>query len=386
MLSQIYALALMLSAVFITYIASRRFNLPVIVLEVLAGIILGKSVLNIVSYDMWLDFLADFGLMYLMFLAGLEMGVKEFRKGSVLLALGSLITPFLLGALLGLLLDVPPLLLGTLLSTTSIGVVLPVLKDLNHDNDFKRLTLESAFLVDTFSMFLLTLSLEVSRGTTLTLLAFSLVFALTLFILPVTLRSLNVSEKMQRWSSEKEHFDYEVRLCFALIVFLAVVFEILGFHMVLGSFLAGLIVSELTVKGGALEGRLSDFGYGFFIPLFFIAVGLTVNVRALIRPEWLSMLLLLLAMGVGGKLLGVVVIGKILGLSTNTGLAMGILHSARLSLILAGAKIGLELGLLTEEVYSTTVVFAITTVLLCPAIARKFMRKAEDDVKRSVKV
>ncbi|RLI25499.1 hypothetical protein DRO57_03900 [Candidatus Bathyarchaeota archaeon] len=375
MLSEIYALALILSAVFITYIASRRFDLPVIVLEVLTGIMLGKSVLNIVSYDIWLDFLADFGLMYLMFLAGLEMGVKEFRKGSVLLALGSLMTPFLLGALLGLFLGVPPLLLGTLLSTTSIGVVLPVLRGLTHDKDFKRLTLESAFLVDTLSMFLLTLSLETSRGTTLILLAFSLVFALTLFILPVTLRKLNISEKMQQWSGEREHFDYEVRLCFALIAFLAVVFEILGFHMVLGSFLAGLIVSELTVKGGALERRLSDFGYGFFIPLFFIAVGLTVNIRALIRPEWLSMLLLLLAMGVGGKLLGVAAIGKILGLSTNAGLAMGILHSARLSLILAGAKIGLELGLLTEEVYSTIVIFAIMTVLLCPAIARRFLRK-----------
>ncbi|KYH37752.1 MAG: hypothetical protein AYL29_003140 [Candidatus Bathyarchaeota archaeon B24] len=375
MLSEIYALALILSAVFITYIASRRFDLPVIVLEVLTGIMLGKSVLNIISYDIWLDFLADFGLMYLMFLAGLEMGVKEFRKGSVLLALGSLMTPFLLGALLGLFLGVPPLLLGTLLSTTSIGVVLPVLRGLTHDKDFKRLTLESAFLVDTLSMFLLTLSLETSRGTTLILLAFSLVFALTLFILPVTLRKLNISEKMQQWSGEREHFDYEVRLCFALIAFLAVVFEILGFHMVLGSFLAGLIVSELTVKGGALERRLSDFGYGFFIPLFFIAVGLTVNIRALIRPEWLSMLLLLLAMGVGGKLLGVAAIGKILGLSTNAGLAMGILHSARLSLILAGAKIGLELGLLTEEVYSTIVIFAIITVLLCPAIARRFLRK-----------
>ena len=377
MLSEIYALALILSAVFITYIASRRFDLPVIVLEVLTGIMLGKSVLNIVSYDIWLDFLADFGLMYLMFLAGLEMGVKEFRKGSVLLALGSLMTPFLLGSLLGLFLGVPPLLLGTLLSTTSIGVVLPVLRGLTHDKDFKRLTLESAFLVDTFSMFLLTLSLEASRGTTLILLAFSLVFALTLFILPVTLRRLNISEKMQQWSGEKEHFDYEVRLCFALIVFLAVVFEILGFHMVLGSFLAGLIVSELTVKGGALERRLSDFGYGFFIPLFFIAVGLTVNLRALIRPEWLSMLLLLLAMGVGGKLLGVAAIGKILGLSTNAGLAMGILHSARLSLILAGAKIGLELGLLAEEVYSTIVIFAIMTVLLCPTIARRFLRKTD---------
>jgi len=379
MLSEIYALALILSAVFITYIASRRFDLPVIVLEVLTGIMLGKSVLNIVSYDMWLDFLADFGLMYLMFLAGLEMGVKEFRKGSVLLALGSLMTPFLLGSLLGLFLGVPPLLLGTLLSTTSIGVVLPVLRGLTHDKDFKRLTLESAFLVDALSMFLLTLSLEASRGTTLILLAFSLVFALTLFILPVTLRKLNISEKMQQWSGEKEHFDYEVRLCFALIVFLAVVFEILGFHMVLGSFLAGLIVSELTVKGGALERRLSDFGYGFFIPLFFIAVGLTVNIRALIRPEWLSMLLLLLAMGVGGKLLGVAAIGKILGLSTNAGLAMGILHSARLSLILAGAKIGLELGLLTEEVYSTIVIFAIMTVLLCPAIARRFLRKTGEE-------
>jgi len=379
MLSEIYALALILSAVFITYIASRRFDLPVIVLEVLTGIMLGKSVLNIVSYDMWLDFLADFGLMYLMFLAGLEMGVKEFRKGSVLLALGSLMTPFLLGSLLGLFLGVPPLLLGTLLSTTSIGVVLPVLRGLTHDKDFKRLTLESAFLVDALSMFLLTLSLEASRGTTLILLAFSLVFALTLFILPVTLRKLNISEKMQQWSGEREHFDYEVRLCFALIAFLAVVFEILGFHMVLGSFLAGLIVSELTVKGGALERRLSDFGYGFFIPLFFIAVGLTVNIRALIRPEWLSMLLLLLAMGVGGKLLGVAAIGKILGLSTNAGLAMGILHSARLSLILAGAKIGLELGLLTEEVYSTIVIFAIMTVLLCPAIARRFLRKTGEE-------
>lgn len=383
--SQIYTLALVLSVVLLTYIASRRFDLPAIALEVLAGIVLGKSVLNIISCDMWLDFLADFGLMYLMFLAGLEMGVREFRKGSVLIALGSLAAPFLMGVLLGLVLRVSPILLGTLLSTTSIGVILRTIREFHHDESFKRLTLESAFLVDTLCMFFLTFALEASRGTTLMLLTFSLVFASALFMLPIMLKRLRVSEKIRRWSGEKEHFDYEVRFCLALIVFFAVIFEVLGFHMVLGSFLAGLIVSELTLRGGALEKRLSDFGYGFFIPLFFITVGLTVDLRLLLRLEWLWVLLLFLVFGIGGKVLGVATAGKIIGLSTNMCLAMGVIHSATLSLILAGAKIGLELCLLNEGIYSAIVMFAILTVLLCPAIARRLLKRVYGEGRRSVK-
>jgi CPA2 family monovalent cation:H+ antiporter-2/trk system potassium uptake protein TrkA len=345
-------------------------GVPVIILEVVAGILIGKSFLNVVVLDPWLEFLAYFGLVYLLFLAGLEMGIREFHLRSLSIAMASLTFPFVLGGMLGITVGVAPLFLGAILSTTSVGVVLPTLKEVGGRKAFRRVVLESALLVDAFSMFLLAISVEVMRGTPTSLVILSLLFALSLFPLPIVVRVLHIGSRLAEWAKDKPHFEYEVRFCLAIIVFLAVIFEIVGFHAILGSFLAGLVISELTEKGSLLERRLMGFGYGFFIPLFFVTLGASANIPALLEVQWLSFLLLLAVLGVVGKAIGVAGMGKALGFSREESWAMGFLHAARLSLILAGAKIGLDLGILNEAAYSAIILFAIGTVLVCPSISK----------------
>ena len=276
--------------------------------------------------------------------------------------------PFLFGYMLGLFMGVEPLLLGTLLSTTSMGAVAPVFREVECDRRLRRLTLESAIIVDALSMFLLTISLELIEGTSASLLALSLLFIIALFLIPPVMRSMKIGRRLAGWLRDKSRFEYEVRFCIALIVALALLFEAFGFHAILGSFLAGLIVSEMTERGGLLEKRLTSFGYGFFIPLFFIAVGVETNVRQLLSVESMAILALLLATGITSKVVGVSGVCKLLGFSKSESLATGFLHSARLSLIIAGARIGLELGLLTELVYSAIVIFSMITVLVNPSI------------------
>ena len=368
-------LGLVFLAILLTPIISRRVGLPVMVLEVLAGIILGKSLLNVVSCEPWLCFFIDFGLIYLLFLVGLEMGVKRPRREGLAVGLASLLLPFLFGYVLGLFIGVEPLLLGTLLSTTSMGAVAPVLREVECSRKLKRLTLESAIIVDALSMFLLTISLELIRGTSASLLALSLLFIATLFFIPSIMHGLKAGRTLAKWLRGKSHFEYEVRFCIALIVALALLFEAFGFHAILGSFLAGLIVSEITEKGGLLEKRLTSFGYGFFIPIFFIAVGVETNVRQLLSVESMIILSLLLATGITGKVLGVAGVGRLLGFSSRESVATGFLHSARLSLIIAGARIGLELGLLSELIYSAIVIFSMITVLMNPSIYKLMMKK-----------
>jgi len=373
--SILLTLGLVFLAILLTPLISRRTGIPVIVLEVLSGIVLGKSLLGLVSCEPWLCFFIDFGLIYLLFLVGLEMGVKRPRKEGMAVGLSSLLLPFLLGYLVGLLIGVEPMLLGTLLSTTSMGAVAPVLREVECSRRLRRVILESAIIVDALSMFFLTVSLELIEGTSISLLATSLLFIVALFLIPPVMRSMKAGRRLAGWLSDKSRFEYEVRFCIALIVALALLFEAFGFHAILGSFLAGLIVSEMTERGGLLEKRLTSFGYGFFIPLFFIAVGVETNVRQLLSVESMAILALLLAAGITSKVVGVSGVCRLLGFSKNESLATGFLHSARLSLIIAGARIGLELGLLTELIYSAIVIFSMITVLVNPSIYKFLMSR-----------
>ena len=373
--STLLTLGLVFLAILLTPIISRRVGLPVIVLEVLAGIVLGKSLLNLVSYTPWLAFLADFGLIYLFFLVGLEMGIRRPHMEGVLIGLSSLALPFVLGYLLGMAIGIEPLLMGTLLCTTSMGEVALVLRETGVKGKLRHVTLEAAILADSSAMFLLAVSLEVVEGTPLSLTVLSMLFVLALFLIPVAIREFRLGRRLVAWLKNKSRFEYEVRFCIALIVTLALMFEAFGFHTVLGAFLAGLIVSELTERGSLLEKKLTGFGYGFFIPLFFIAVGVETNVRQLLSVESMAILALLLATGITSKVVGVSGVCRLLGFSKSESLATGFLHSARLSLIIAGARIGLELGLLTELIYSAIVIFSMITVLVNPSIYKLLMRK-----------
>jgi len=358
---------------------AKKLRLPVIVLELVIGIMLGKSMLNLIPEHAILEFFASFGLVYLMFLAGLEIDVRKIKKyfsETITLAVFSIIVPFLSGVIISPYVGVHPLFLGTIFSTTSLGIILPLVKELRGRKNYSQILLTSVLIVDILSMFLLAFSLSMIEGSLGWSYIYSLLAVLTLFVIPWLMERKGLLSKVGDWLSEKSHFDMEVRLSFALIFLLAAVTEHFGFHSIIGAFVAGLVISELTPKSSLLDKKLESFGYGFFIPLFFILMGSQVNLPVLFSNFGnIKILTLIIVVGLLSKIIGVSITAKFQGFNWRRSLSMGFFHSARLSLIIAAVEIGRRLGFINENLFSIFVLLAIVSALIGPSVGKYILGK-----------
>lgn len=354
----------------------KRFGIPVIVAELIFGILIGKSLFNIIPAHSIINFFSYFGLAYLMFLVGLEIDLIMIRKyisQTVLIVLFSIGIPFVTGMMLANAVNVHPLLLGTVFSTTSLGLVLPLVKEVRYHKRFLQILLGSVLVIDMVSMFLLAFSLTIIQDELGASFFYSFLVVLLLFVIPWIINKWDIRKRISTWVEKKAHFDMELRFAFALIVILATVSEELGFHSIIGAFIAGLIISELTPTPSVLEEKLEGFGYGFFIPLFFIFVGARVDIPALFSSvSTIDVLVLVLVAALASKAVGVGVIAKIRGFNLHESVAMGFFHAARLSLIIATAEIGNRTGLIGDNAFSMLVIVAIVTSLIGPFVG-KFM-------------
>ncbi len=383
--ADIFSLSVVLLGVLIAPIISNKTKIPVIVVEIIFGIVVGTSLLNIITEIEWLNFFSFFGLIYLLFLAGLEIEFEEIRRSIVpvlSIATGSLLLPFALGYFLAMYIRVNPIFLGVILSTTSLGVVLPIAKSLREDDSFFQILLGATVLVDMVSMFLLVIALEIAAGSLSFHYLFSITFFLAMFVLPFLVRRIGLRTRIWHWSLNKTHFQFEVRFCFALMVGLAILIELIGMHAILGAFLAGLVISELTDRGSDLEQKLLGIGYGFFIPFFFILVGVNTNIPAVFGSmSSIVILFTIILVGIFSKVIGVGTVAKLLGFSTRKSISLGFIKSARLSLVLAAIGIGQSMGLIDSSMYSIFVIFALTSVLLTPSIGISLLKKKIEFVK-----
>jgi Kef-type K+ transport system membrane component KefB len=382
--ADILSLGIILLGILVAPLISTKIKIPVLIVEVIYGIIIGKSFLNIVTEIEWLRFFSFFGLVYLLFLAGLEIEFEEIRRSIIpviALATGSLVIPFTLGYLLAKVIQINPIFLGVILCTTSLGVVLPITKSLRQYKSLQIL-LGATVLVDLVSMFLLVLTFETFVGSLTYSYLLSISFFLAMFILPLIIGRLGVGSKIWNWSLQRSHFQFELRFCLGLIAIFVVLAELVEVHAILGAFLAGLIISELTDRGSDLEEKLLGIGYGFFVPFFFILVGINTDIPQIFGSMGgLFILVSIIFVGIFGKVIGVGIVSKILGFSSRESLALGFIQSARLSLVLAGIEIGRSIGLIDMAMYSIFVIFAIASVLIAPSIGVSLLRKRLEIVK-----
>ena len=371
-------LALSMLAVFIGIVLipplAHRVRIPIIVAEIIFGIAIGVSFLDIVPESQTVDFFSSFGLAYLMFLAGMDLDLRVVRRHvfkATTIAAVSVGAPLLSGVLLASYVGVHPMLLGTILSTTSLGLVLPLLKDLRARGDFANLMLGTVVIVDIVSIFLLAFSLSVIQGPLQVEFFYSLAAILILFVIPMLLSRSALTRRFASLLSRQRYFDLEVRLAFALIFLLAAISGQLGFHSIMGAFIAGLIFSEIMPRATRIEEKLESFGYGFFIPLFFIFTGARVDLPSLFSDvQNLGVLAVILAVGLLSKMISVSVVTRLLGMKPRESAAFGLFHAARLSLIIAAADIVVRLGLIDRNLFSTLVLLAISSALIAPALGR----------------
>ena len=370
----------------------KRLSVPVVVGEILAGIAVGRSGLNLVGDDPMLEMLSLLGFAYLMFLSGLEVDFRALTPGArqgaaprswrerldqpVVLGLLTFAITLLLAGLAGLLLNAldatdNPWIMALILSTTSLGLVMPVLKERGlMGRPFGQSLLVAAVIADLATMILVSVYVIVNtRGLTPELLVILLLFGafgLVYRAARLAHRHLPGLDVARNISAATAQID--VRAAFAIALAFIALAQGLGVEMILGAFLGGALISLLADRGTTdLHHRLDVIGYAFFIPIFFVMVGVRFDLASLLgstRTLLLVPALLVLAYGI--KLAAALVYR--LNRSWRDTLAGGFLLSSRLSLIIAVSAIGLEMGSIDDATNSAIILVAIVTSTLSPLV------------------
>lgn len=380
----------------------KRFSIPIVVGEILAGILIGRSGLNIIEPSPILNFLAEFGFAYLMFLSGLEVDfdllIPKRRDQSfsirqpLPLALIVLVGTVGLGLLFSVLLRSlgiveSPFLMGLILSTTSLGVVVPVLKERDLlGTGYGQLLLVAASLADFLILLLVTIFIAIrSVGLTLDLLLIPVL--LLAFFVAVRITQLFSGRRLpQRILKELSSATAQIRVrgAFALMVAWVVLAEASGVEVILGAFLAGAIAGLISdPNDDDAQEKLDAIGYGFFIPIFFIMVGVEFNIGALFEsPQAMLLLPLLVAGAYAVKVIPALLFR--LTASWRETLAGGFLLASHLSLIIATAAIASSLGLISEAVNAAIILLAVISVTLSPTIFNRLVPEKALDRRRGI--
>jgi Kef-type K+ transport system membrane component KefB/Trk K+ transport system NAD-binding subunit len=373
----------------------RRVRIPTVVGEIVAGILVGQSGLGLVHHDQTLDILSLLGFAYLMFLSGLEvdftailphpgsLGSSWRERLSNPLSLGgltfSLTLVVALVAAWGLhALDAAddPWLMALILSTTSLGLVVPVLKERDlTSGPFGQALLVAAVVADFATMLLVSVYVVLhTHGLTPELLLVLILFGAfgTAYRLArLAQRQFPGFRLMQGLSQATTQLD--ARGAFAIGLAFIALAENLGVEMILGAFLGGSLISLLAERGASdLHQRLDVIGYAFFIPIFFIMVGARFDLGSLLQsPRTLLLVPVLLILAYGIKFLAALLYR--LNSSWRETLAAGALLSSRLSLIIAVAAIGVDLGSIDEATNSAIILVAIVTSTLSPLLFNRIL-------------
>ncbi|HWJ79555.1 MAG TPA: cation:proton antiporter [Niallia sp.] len=376
----------------LTPIILQRLKLniiPVVVAEILMGLIIGKSGFDIVAPGMWLETLSTFGFIFLMFLSGLEIDFSAFSNKkkreilpngkkeplpfstSLLIFLGIFILSIGLSYLFVLAGFVDSVFLMTIIiATISLGVVVPTLKEANiMKSAIGQIILLVAVIADLVTMILLAIfaSLKESGGNTWLLL---ILFAagVILYFVGRKFKNRKLMETLSRGTVQ-----IGTRAVFALILFLVALSESVGAEHILGAFLAGVLVSLLS-PNEELVHQLDSFGYGFLIPIFFVMIGVNMDIWSLFTdPKLLVFIPLLLIALLVSKLIPIYYLKK--WYDNKTIFASGFLLTSTLSLVIAAATIGERLNVITSEMSGIFILVAIITCIITPIVFKKLFPK-----------
>ena len=360
-------------------------RIPSVVLEIAAGILIGPAVLGLVELDLPLQVLAMLGLAFLLLLAGLEIDIDRLRGARLRSAATGFVVSLVVALAIGLGLYASglieaPLLVAIILSSTSLGIVIPVLTDTGQANTtLGQLIIAGSSIADFGAIILLSLFFSGNsssvRSTLLLIGGFVVLVIATGLALAEVEHSSRLSSALLRLQDSSA--EIRVRGAFLLLIGLVVIAQLFGLEVILGAFFAGAVLKlldrdEMMTHTG-FHTKLQAVGFGVFIPFFFVTSGIQLDVRALFAggaalalvPVFL--LALLLARGLPAALYRPMV-------GDRSSLAAGLLQATSLPFIVAATGIGMELGILSPAVGTAMVVAGLLSVVLFPLGALTILR------------
>lgn len=351
---------------------STRFGLPAVFGELVLGLVLGPSLLGFIHPNDMFQIMADIGVILLMFMAGLETDVaamKSVGKASLLTAIGGVVLPLSGGYAVGVAFGLEwhhALFLGVVLTATSVSISAQTLRELGRLRSKEgSIILGAAVIDDVLGVLVFALVLGVSGEGNV----FLTVGKMILFFPIAWIIGDKVVPILVRWERKMHQREASLALLLGMVLLYAWAAEALGsVATITGAYLLGIIVARHAKEGHIVHEGTAAVGYAFFIPVFFINIGLQAQVAGLIALPVLAGVLVALA--IGSKVIGCG-IGAIAGGMSKIQsfvIGCGMVSRGEVALVLAGA--GLAAGLLDANLFSVLIVVTLATTLVTPPLLR----------------
>lgn len=370
-----------------------RFNQPAIIGEMLAGVILGPSILNLIAPTPALSGISEFAVFLIVLSAGLEMNFKEvidsMRGKGVVIALLGFLLPLTGGILVGIGfgLDVSrTIFLGLCVSITALPVTVSILQSFKLlDSNIARYSVATAIFNDIAALLVLGVILNLPEQKSYQAVGGAIFHAswklilLIVLIVSVSLLIKKVIEKgisIDQWSEKLVELIGNEAL-FGLLLLLVLIFgsvsAALGFHFVIGAFFGALLIDRkffLPARYKELELTLSSITGGFLAPVFFAYLGLEFKMQV-IDSFWF--VAVVLAVSIVTKILAGWLGGRLIGLSKSDSLGIGFILNGRGVMELVIASIAYDRGFIGQDLFSVLVLMGVVTTMITPLMFRKWV-------------
>jgi Kef-type K+ transport system membrane component KefB/nucleotide-binding universal stress UspA family protein len=356
----------------------ERLKLPGLVGLLLAGVVLGPHGLRLLDPDSeTIQLLSDIGKIYLMFVAGLEIDMRAFRRTrnrSLSFGIATFMLPLITGSILGQVFGFgwnASILIGSLLASHTL-LAYPLVQRLGvARNEAITVTVGATIFTDIGALLVLAVCVSIHQG------------EFSWFSLPIQLGSLAIYAAAVLYGLDwlgKEYFrrtgneEGNQFLFILLALFLASVgAQVIHIENIVGAFLAGLAVNDVLGRGAVKE-KVEFVGGVLFIPFFFVAMGLLINIPVFIETLGSDFALVAAIVSglIGSKFLAAFIVKAVYNYSWAEALTMGALSLPQVAATLAATLVGFQVGLLTEEVFNSVIVLMLVTSVLGPVLTQRF--------------
>ncbi|WP_147565441.1 cation:proton antiporter [Clostridium tyrobutyricum] len=361
-------------------IISKKLKMPEVLGALIAGVLLGPMVLNLVQYNNDIKLLSNLGVIMLMFLAGLETNVEEFKKSglsSLIIAVFGIIVPLALGTLSAYIFFNnfwENIFVGVILTATSVSITVETLKELGKLNTRSGINILGAAVIDDILGLILisiVLALSQASGSSSGFEILPIIFVfikIILFcafsVLAVIYLPKHINKLIGSARSNITLFTFS--LAFAMLI--AFIAENLGIAAITGAYIAGLVLSSLQCKK-YLEKNVRPISSGFLSLVFFASVGIEANLKGL-NKEVILITLVMFIIAVFGKLIGCGGAARLLKMSKRESLQIGSGMISRGEVAIITANIGLQKGIISEEIFIPTLIVVILTTIVTPVLLK----------------
>jgi Kef-type K+ transport system membrane component KefB len=366
-----------------------RLRVPAVILEIGAGVAIGPGGLGWVEPDLPIRIGSILGLTFLLLLAGLELDAEHLRgpllKSSLIgLATSAAVALGAAGLLWATGIIDAPFLIAIVLISTSLGLVVPVLKDAGEiSSRFGQLTVAGSSIADIAAVVLLSLFFsEESRDVAVQAILLG-GFFLLLAAIGAAVAEAGHWSRLSTVLLRLQDTTAEIRVRGAVLLMLATVVlaERFGLEVILGAFLAGAILKLVDRRAmethPSFHVKLEAIGYGFLIPIFFVSSGLNLDARGLVSdPADLVLVPIFLIAMLAARGLPALLYAPIVG--RRRALAAGLLQATSLPFIVVATQIGMDLGMVTNSVATAFVAAGLLSVLVFPASAGTLLKNGDE--------